>query len=192
MDYFALLGQPRLPWLEVDALKAGFLALSGERHPDRADAADKEAANQRYAELNAAYNCLREPKDRLAYLIKLETGQPPSDLQENPASLVDLFFNLAPVFQAVDKFLKEKSAATSPLAKVKLFTDGMDWFDQLTQLQSQINVRRQKLDAALQELSVAWTSAPSYDEATALYREFSYLKRWSEQIQERLSRLATD
>jgi DnaJ-domain-containing protein 1 len=195
MDYFALLDRPRLPWLEVDALKARFLALSAEAHPDRvhgAAAAEKEAANQRYAELNAAYNCLREPKDRLAHLLELQTGRRPDDLQENPASLVDLFFALAQVFQEVDTFLKEKARITSPLAKVQLFAGGMDWADKLMALQSQINLRRQKLEAELQAMNAAWTSAPPLAQAAMLYRQFSFLKRWSEQTQERLARLATD
>ena len=66
-DYFALLDEPRRPWLEPDSLKARFLALSAEVHPDRlhnAPEAQKQAANQQCAELNSAYRCLREPKER--------------------------------------------------------------------------------------------------------------------------------
>jgi DnaJ-domain-containing protein 1 len=195
MDYFALLDQPRLPWLDPVALKSRFLALSAGAHPDRvhgASPADKDAANQRYAELNAAYNCLREPKDRLIHLVDVETGRRPEDLQENPASLVDLFFAIAPIFQGADKFLKEKARVTSPLAKVQLFQDSMNWSDQLMGLQSQISARREKLETELRALNDVWAAAKPLDQATALGRQFSFLKRWSDQIQERISRLATD
>jgi DnaJ-domain-containing protein 1 len=188
MDYFAILDQPRLPWLDPDALKTRFLALGAETHPDRAPSADKESATRRYAELNAAYNCLREPKDRLAHLIELETGRGPVDTQENPASLVDLFFALAHVFQNVDKFLKQRSWASSPLAKAQSFADGLEWTDKLMQFQSQINARRQQLETQLRALNDATQIA----QLTALYREFSFLKRWSEQTQERIARLATE
>src|SRR5260370_36162164 len=79
-DYFALLGEPRRPWLEPDSLKARFLALSAEAHPDRlhnAPEAQKQAANQQYAELNSAYRCLREPKERLQHLLELELRSKP-------------------------------------------------------------------------------------------------------------------
>ena len=71
-DYFALFDEPRRPWLDTDSLKAKFLALSAQAHPDRVHGAaetDKLAANHRYTELNAAYNCLREPRDRLIQII---------------------------------------------------------------------------------------------------------------------------
>ena len=78
MDCFALLGEPRRPWLDAEALKAKFLTRSAEVHPDRvhqSSEADKLAANQRYTELNAAYNCLREPRHRIRHLLELELGQ---------------------------------------------------------------------------------------------------------------------
>jgi hypothetical protein len=38
-DAFALLNEPRRPWLEAEALKQKFLALSSAVHPDRVSAA---------------------------------------------------------------------------------------------------------------------------------------------------------
>src|SRR5438552_2017449 len=66
-DAFVLLDEPRRPWLDAEALKQKFLPLSGASHPDRihsAPEAEKQAATSHYAELNAAYNTLREPRDR--------------------------------------------------------------------------------------------------------------------------------
>ncbi len=34
-DYFALLNEPRRPWLEPETLKSKFLALAAEAHPDK-------------------------------------------------------------------------------------------------------------------------------------------------------------
>ena len=68
-EYFALLEEPRRPWIEPDPLKAKFLALSAKTHPDRvhtASEAEKEAASARYAELNAAWQCLGDTRQRLA------------------------------------------------------------------------------------------------------------------------------
>ena len=56
-DYFALLNEPRRPWLDPEPLKDKFLALSATVHPDRVHnlgAAERAAAQERYTELNAA------------------------------------------------------------------------------------------------------------------------------------------
>src|SRR5204862_2338470 len=74
-DYFALLGEARRPWLDTEALKAKFLTLTANVHPDRvhkAIPAEKQTAHQLYTELNAAFNCLRGPKTRLLHLFELE------------------------------------------------------------------------------------------------------------------------
>ena len=71
LDNFALLNEARRPWLEAEPLKQKFLALSSEFHPDRAHAAgeaQREAATRRFAGLNAAWQCLREPKERIGPL----------------------------------------------------------------------------------------------------------------------------
>ena len=79
-DYFALLGESRRPWIDPEELKAKFLALTAQVHPDRvhnASEAEKQAASRRSAEMNAAYNCLREAKTRLLHLLELERGTRP-------------------------------------------------------------------------------------------------------------------
>src|SRR5476651_643539 len=97
-DYFALLNEPRRPWLDADSLKQKFLALSANAHPDKihsASESDKSAAGKQFAELNAAYNCLLEPKSRLLHLLELELGAKPRDIQQIPAALADLFAEIA-------------------------------------------------------------------------------------------------
>ena len=80
IDYFTLLNEPRRPWLDAELLKQKFLALSATVHPDRVHnlgEAERAAAQERYTELNTAYNCLREPKERLQHLLQLELGALP-------------------------------------------------------------------------------------------------------------------
>jgi hypothetical protein len=38
-DCFALLNEPRRPWLDSEALKQRFVSLSAELHPDRTHSA---------------------------------------------------------------------------------------------------------------------------------------------------------
>jgi hypothetical protein len=42
-DCFDLLGEPRRPWLDAEALKSRFLLLSAEAHPDRVHGGTDEA-----------------------------------------------------------------------------------------------------------------------------------------------------
>src|SRR6186713_3268751 len=106
-DSFALLSELRRPWIDAEALKQKFLPLSSAVHPDRthnAPEAEQQEANQRYAELNAAYNKLREPRDRLLHLLELEQGTKPSDIQRIPPGTMDLFVEVGQLCRDVDAF----------------------------------------------------------------------------------------
>jgi DnaJ-domain-containing protein 1 len=204
VDNFALLSEPRRPWLEPESLKPRFLALSAEVHPDRvhnAGETEKAAANQRYALLNAAYNCLREPKERLIHLLELESGARPKDVQRIPPGTMDLFVEIGQTCREADAFLAEKSKTTSPLLKVRMFEQGMEWTDKLNRLQQRVNLKRDDIFAELRTMNAAWESAPAaasservaalpLERLEQLYRVASYIARWTEQIQERVTQLS--
>jgi hypothetical protein len=207
IDNFVLLNEPRRPWLDVDSLKQKFLQFSAEVHPDRVHGAsevEKEAANKRYAELNAAYNCLKEPKERLLHLFELESGAKPKDIQRIPPGTMDLFVEVGQMCREVDGFLTEKGKVTSPLLKVQMFEKGMEWTDKLNHLQQKINAKRDELIAELKTMNSIWETLqsasqmdlPKYKAALPLerleqiYRILSYVARWTEQIQERVVQLA--
>jgi len=202
-DCFALLDEPRRPWLDTDALKAKFLARSAEVHPDRVHSAsevERIAAQERYTALNAAFTTLREPKDRLHHLLELELGAKPGGLQSTPPELTDLFFEVGRLCRDVDFFLLEKDRADSPLLKVKMFQRAMDWTNQLNALQARLSAKRSELDAELTAMNALWAAAPAEPEARRatlplprleqLYRTISFLSRWSAQLQERVMQLA--
>jgi hypothetical protein len=203
-DNFALLNEARRPWLDLESLKAKFLVLSAEVHPDRvhnASPADKATATQHYAAFNAAYNCLREPRERLAHLLECESGGPLKDVQRIPPGTMDLFMEVGQICRDADAFIAERAKVTSPLLKVQMFEKGMNWTDKLNQLQQQINAKRDFLAAELQQLNKAWDSAPPVgsplrkaalplDRLEEIYRVFSYVARWTEQIQERVVQLS--
>lgn len=203
-DAFALLSEPRRPWLDADALKSRFLPLSTAVHPDRvhsASEAEKAAANTRYAELNAAYNTLREPRDRLLHLLELEAGGKPKDVQRIPLGTMDLFVEVGQSCRDADEFLKRKSAAESPMLKLRLMQEGLDWLDRLQALQGRVNAKRDEFITELRQLNAVWEAAPaigSLERAAALplerleqiYRAMSYVARWTVQVQERIVQLA--
>jgi hypothetical protein len=198
-DYFALLNEPRRPWLDVDLLKQKFLALASDAHPDRVhNASESENAQvtQRYTQLNAAYNCLAEPKLRLLHLLELELGAKPKDIQQIPTTLANLFAEVANICRNADGFLVEKNRATSPLVQVQLFERGQEWVEKLNGLQRKLNELHEHLTGELKSLDAQWIPADAVSrreilpKLEELYRLFGYFNRWNNQIQERVVQLS--
>ncbi len=201
-DYFALLGQPRRPWLNPDELKRDFLALSAQAHPDRvhgSSEAEKRAAQNRYAELNQAYQTLLNPKQRLQHLLELETGTKPAQVQQVPAELTEFFFPIAQLFRQTDAFLVEKAKKTSPLLQVQLFEAAQEWVEKLKAVQQQLNHRQRELEDELRNVDLRWTEEGNNNSAERqnilrqleeLYRLFSYYTKWEAQVQERIVQLS--
>jgi len=197
-DYFALLDEPRRPWLDADLLKQKFLTLSASNHPDKIQSAnelDKQAAGKKFAELNAAYHCLAAPKSRLLHLLELEQGAKPKDIQQIPATLANLFAEVASVCREADHFLAEKAKTVSPLLQASLFERAQEWVDRLNGLQKKLGGFHNELVENLKLLDTQWVGDRSnhpalLNEMENLYRLFSYFNRWSAQIQERIVRLS--
>lgn len=203
-DAFALLGETRRPWIDPDPLKERFLALSGPLHPDRHHGApepERVAAGQRYADLNAAYQTLREPRDRLLLLLELELGAKPRDIQRIPPGTMDLFVEVGQTCRDCDEFLKKKATATSPILRLQILQAGLDWIDRLNALQARIRAMEQGLDQELRALNDTWAVAPQpgsperpaalpLERLEQIYRSLSYVARWTGQVQERLVSVA--
>jgi curved DNA-binding protein CbpA len=200
MDYFALLDEPRRPWLDSELLKQKFLRLSAQNHPDRAHAAgemQRRAAQGDYTQLNAAYNCLRDHKERLRHLLELERGSKPVELQQIPDELMNFFFDVSRLCRDTDAFLQEKGKVTSPLLQVAMFERGQGWTDKLGVLQRAINLKLEELGSDLKRIDGEWEGpansgarAATFASIEELYRLFGYYNRWSSQLQERILQLA--
>ena len=199
-DYFALLQEARRPWLDPALLKARFLALSAELHPDRihnAAEAEKAAATRRYVELNSAFNCLREPKDCLRHLLELELGRKPEDLQEIPEDLAGLFIEVAQLCRQANAFLAERARVSSPVLRVQLFERGQEWAERLEAMRGRVGERREKLIRELQDLDAEWNEtqgstaarAPLLRRLEEIHRLLSFYTRWNSQIQEAIVQL---
>lgn len=197
-DFFALLGQPRQPWLDEDALKAAFHEQSSTLHPDRFHSADDAAraeAGRRSAELNSAYQCLRELKDRLAHLIELESGRKPGGIQSVPAEAMVLFAQVGQLCRETDAFLADSAKVKSPMLKVQYFERGLEWTDRIQELLKMLNGQREALHAKLRLMNESWAGADAGSRAASLpalgeiHSRLSYLHRWTAQLQERLTQL---
>ena len=190
-DYFALIGESRRPWLDEDALKSKFLALSAQVHPDRVHGLapnERQVAHERFTDLNAAYNSLRVPKDRLCHLIELHTGRKPAQVQQVPQALADLFFRVGQACREADEFLKRKTAVSSPLLLAGLFEEGQTISDRLATLRAELAGKQDQLLADLKNLNAEWEQDLARLET--IQQTLSYLHRWQAQLQERFVQLA--
>jgi len=190
-DYFALLGEPRQPWLDEEELKSKFFTLSSSVHPDRAHALpekEKQNAHERYIELNAAYHCLREPKERLRHLIELQTGRKPVQVQEVPGDMVEIFFRIGQACREADELLKRKAIVTSPILLVEFFEQGQSLTERLMKLSGDLAERQGRLIAELEAVNAEWSE--KIERLEQIQQTLSYLHRWMAQLQERIVQLA--
>lgn len=197
-DHFAALDLPRRPWLDADAIKDAFHLRSTGVHPDRvhnADDATRRAADEHYAALNAAHQCLREPKERLQHLVQLERGRKPGDLRALPDDLMRLFAEVGAALRATDSVLKRREQAGSALMKAQTLQEALPLLEQMESLQARLQDRRAGLMADLQRLDAAWTGTngaaqeAALDGAENLYHQFGFLDRWMAQLRERTIQL---
>jgi DnaJ-domain-containing protein 1 len=197
-DFFAVMQEPRRPWIDPELLTQKFLALSSELHPDRfhqASPAERASAQARYVELNSAHRCLKEPKDRVLHLLELELGTKPAQIQNVPPDLMDLSLGIADACRTADHFLEQRGRTTSALLQVELFQRGQEHIDTLTKLLNGIKERQEAQIADLKAVDADWTSDRARRPAAlhrleGIHRWLSYLARWTSQIQDRIVRLS--
>jgi curved DNA-binding protein CbpA len=180
-DYFALLEQPRGPWLDPAALKESYHRKTLQSHPDTAGP-DRE---NDFAELNEAYQVLQDPKRRLHHQLDLENFAPSSN-QTIPRELQDLFLLIGASNQRANLLLEKLRTTSNALSRSLLKP-------QIVELQSEVRGLRDRvrnLDMSsterLREINSSWQNdrAGQLAELSSLYAYFAYLGRWSAQLDE--------
>jgi curved DNA-binding protein CbpA len=169
-DYFTLLQQPRQPWLDPDNLKEAFHTRARNAHPD--------------AELNEAYQVLRDPKRRLHHLLTLQGEAPSSRGDQVPPKIEALFPSIAAVTRDADALVEKVNKTTNALSRSLARAAVESLQKQITDLATKISDLRNEALVRLQS-----AAADDCAELRALYLQFSYLNRWSEQLEERRVRL---
>ena len=179
-DYFAILDQPRRPWLDADAVKAAFHRASAVLHPDVPGSGDAA----QFAELNAAHSVLREPASRLRHLLELTAPDTLAAAAAPPGEFGDLFMQIAGVRQRLDGFLKRRQTATSALARALLTGEEAGLRQELEVVLGSLEGAESALLEEVQELDRDWEEGASAEMLGSLYRRLSYLARWLAQTRE--------
>jgi len=127
------------------------------------------------------------------HLIMLESGAPLRDIQRIPPGTMEYFMEVAQLCKQLDLFLSERKQVTSPLLKVQLFEQGLDWSDKISALRKKLTGVSRSLENELKELNRVWEAPPSparlqalpLDRLEQIYRTLSFLSRLESQLQEK-------
>jgi hypothetical protein len=183
------------PALDAGALKERFARATSESHPDKfAQAPEPEriAAEERYADLNRAYQTLVDPVQRLLALYLLTKGEKPRDVQRIPPGTMDLFIEVGQACRQLDQYLEKKRAADGALARAALMGEELTLQDTLMTLRGKLEKLGATLDGDLAALDSRWHAGDKdLNALEAIYRKYSYLARWRQQLEEREIALLT-
>lgn len=208
MDHFTLLGLAPCPYVDHKKVQEVFHRLSMKFHPDhfhQHSEEEKSQAHERYTQLNLAAQTLSNPVKRLEYLIHLNRPQssphPPSPMavKEAASGLVDILMEIGLLCQNVDRFMIKKEQVDSPMVKVHLFKEGMQWKSKLDDMSAVIEAEIRELNDHLKEINPGWIAATEARDAEKLnglmtkledyLQVYKSLNRASEQLRERQVRL---
>jgi curved DNA-binding protein CbpA len=181
-DYFALLGQPRAPWLDPAALKEAYHRQTLKSHPDTAT----PGRQNDFAELNEAYQVLQDPKRRLHHLLSLESDAPPSANQIIPQELQELFLLIGALTQRANELQEKIRTASNALSRSLLKPQIVELEKEASDLRQKVRDLNDAANVQLREINSAWQSDRDRQFAplSNLYVTFAYLGRWSAQLDE--------
>ena len=151
-DYFAFLGVPRKLNLDEGDLEQRFRMLSRQFHPDyfyNAPPAERRASLERSSYLNDAYRTLRDPIQRVEYLIQLALPRI-AERPEGAKGAIDVPPALLEEVFALNEELDEIRELRRSGAPVDA------WTTRLNRARGPIEAKRLAHDTELRELSARW------------------------------------
>ena len=187
IDYFALLDQPRAPWLDPAKLKDTYHQKTLQAHPDaQMNRPGAEASDATFTSLNEAYQVLQDPKRRLHHLLSLQGAAPSSTDQTVPNQLHDLFSAVGALTQRANLLLEKIRATSNALSRSLLKPQILEVQNEAGKVRERIQELSNASLAELSRINTAWATSPEeqIEALSNLYFAFAYLTRWSRQLDE--------
>jgi curved DNA-binding protein CbpA len=187
IDYFALLDQPRAPWLDLDQLKDTYHQKTLQAHPDaQTSRPGPDTTDTAFTSLNEAYQVLHDPKRRLHHLLSLEGHAPSSGDQTVPRELHDLFPAVGAFVQRANLLLEKIRITSNALSRSLLKPQILEVQQEAKELREQIQNLSDASLGELRQINTAWAKNPAeqIEQLSNLYFSFAYLSRWSTQLDE--------
>ncbi|MFL6584947.1 MAG: J domain-containing protein [Chthoniobacterales bacterium] len=181
-DYFRLLGQARRPWLDENELKNAYHARTFDAHPDVNPGGDAAA----FAGLNEAYRTLRDPKLRVEHLLHLEESNAGTGAGSVPAVVQELFPMVTTALQNARALTAKLAQTGSALSRGLLQGENVACRHQIERCIEQLTVAQDQAEKQLRAIDKRWDDRVSSDieELRALAATYSYINRWSAQLDE--------
>lgn len=193
MDYFALLGFQRSPWIETGKVDEKFRELSQTAHPDRHfgdEAAVRKLAENHYAELNRATMVLKDPVKRLRHYIELETGNPPPVVESLDGDEVECFMAVNKVIRKLSDLLSRTSEVESPILRLGLARESISLAGEGELSVSGLQDRIRSLEDQLKNTPAPPESdtdrASYFTKLERIFRSLSHYSRWHSQLREKI------
>ena len=161
VDYFELLGIGRQYAIDLERLRKNFLALNRRIHPDyfSTEEDDVQSASMRIAaQINSAYETLRDPVQRAEYILHVCGGPSSSEDKSVPAEL------LGTVMMLRDE-IDEAKQAGDPAA--------------LKALRERVAVRQQEVMGRIRALASQVCETGSEIEQAELRKQLNANQYWS-------------
>ena len=177
-DYFLFFGLPRRLALNQPDLEQRFRALSRQFHPDyfyNSSSAERLASLERSSYLNDAFRTLRDPIERLEYLLKLE-GFAPKESHEAttqvPPTLLEEVFELNEELEAIQEMREGGAPAAEVAARLEIARKPIE--ANLAEHERQVSALMARHDAQRETGDLAGRHA-TLDALRALLVERTYL-----------------
>lgn len=181
-DFFALLQQPRQPWLDPEGLKQQYHQLTRATHPD----VRSEEPGGKFETINEAYRVLLDPKLRVQHLLSLEGAASPATNCAVPAEMQKLFLQIGSLAQSAERLLEKIGNTKSELGRSLLRPQLLDLQRQTQEFLQRLNFSHEDCIAELQRLNSVWnTNKPkAIVRLRLLHDRISYFSRWLVQLNE--------
>ena len=148
LDYFACFKIPRLLNIDEQQLEQTYHELSRTFHPDfysTKDESEKTISLGNSAFLNSAYRTLKDPIQRVEYLIRLEAGAV-KDIRSNPPA--DLFEEILELQEDMESYRNLSSDAES--------TERTELREKLQREREHLEERQAEMEKALRDKYHEW------------------------------------
>jgi curved DNA-binding protein CbpA len=189
-DHFAVLDQPRVPWLDPVELRDAYHRKTLEAHPDLTGS---RGPDENFVQINEAHHVLQDPKRRLHHLLELEGQAPSSTEQRVPRELHDLFPAIGALTQRTNLLLQKTRTASSALTRALLKPEILELENESKQLREKIQRLSDDSLRHLRQINCRWATdrAGQVGALSDLYFQFAYLARWSAQLDEMMFQLSS-
>lgn len=178
-DLFAVLGEPRQPWLDLEKLEERYRQLSLTTHPDRQPVS--AANDESFSGVSEAYRVLKDPKQRIQHLLQLE-GHTPGKENSVPQSLLPLFSQIGDFIARTTKLWQRRGENPNAISKSILQAEIVSSQREVETLLCDAKELFRETEEATRSLNDSWRAKP--DELGKIYSLFGFLTRWIAQLEE--------